>query len=452
MNQSALHPFSRVMGWLLPALVVLTPMVIVYTLVLPPIGQAYFFKISTLAAAVGVGVAWAAGWWSLPRRLTLTGWLALALGVAVVASLPASQSPLFSLKRAMLPGCGLIFLGMILFFPRRRLLLERLRLALIAIGGLLALYGILQHFGLEFLRYSDQIQKNKVMATIGHPNYLASVLGPTLFLVISLFPSRRPLGVKIAAGVLVFLILFCVALAETRGVWLGLACGVVAVAVLGTRYCLRHGVGLRWVQSFAIGLALALLALTAVNFYVLPRFHASINVKKRLESNIEVKSRFYYWRTAIDMARQRPFFGQGYAMFDPLFWKFTLEQQKGENGPFYYDMLHSISGRVPEHVHNEYLEVLAEQGFVGVIVLAALLSFFTYFGVLAIMREPSASLALQHVAVYGAFVVMLVDAAFSFPWRLPVSLIVFMIVLAWLHEAIYPQATPEGQVSQIVQP
>jgi O-antigen ligase len=106
-------------------------------------------------------------------------------------------------------------------------------------------------------------------------------------------------------------------------------------------------------------------------------------------------------------------------------------------------MLHSISGRIPEHVHNEYLEVFAEQGFVGLILLTALLAYFAWFGALAILREPSPALALQNVAVYGAFIVMLVDAVFSFPWRLPVSLIVFMIVLAWMHETIYPQPAPE---------
>jgi O-antigen ligase len=152
-----------------------------------------------------------------------------------------------------------------------------------------------------------------------------------------------------------------------------------------------------------------------------------------------------YWRAATDMAFEKPLFGQGYAMFDPHFWDYMLDQQKQPLAPFYHDMMRSISGVSPEHVHNDYLEILAEQGFAGLVALAAFLLFFLCFGYWALLGQRDTLRAMQGITIFGAFITILVDAFFGFPWHLPVSLIVFMVVLGWLYELIYPQdGAPSG--------
>ena len=186
------------------------------------------------------------------------------------------------------------------------------------------------------------------------------------------------------------------------------------------------------------------IALSTALFVVLPAFHAGIDLKERIISDKEIKSRIFYWRAALDLSLQHRVLGMGYAMFDPHFWDYALEQQNTESGPFYYDVLPAISGRTPGHVHNEYLEVLAEQGFAGFIPLSALLIFFLLFGYFGIMARDDPRSAMQSVAIYASFVTILIDAMFAFPWRLPVSLIVFMIVMAWLYETIYPSDGPDS--------
>jgi O-antigen ligase len=108
-------------------------------------------------------------------------------------------------------------------------------------------------------------------------------------------------------------------------------------------------------------------------------------------------------------------------------------------GPYYYDVLPAISGTNPGHVHNEYLEVWCEQGLVGLVALTALVGFFLLFGYLCMMREKDPARAYFQMAILCAFILILVDAMLSFPWRLPVSLIVTMVVLAWLYEFIYTE-------------
>jgi O-antigen ligase len=124
-------------------------------------------------------------------------------------------------------------------------------------------------------------------------------------------------------------------------------------------------------------------------------------------------------------------------MFDPHFWTYTLQHQKTPMGTYYYDILPAVSGTNPGHVHNEYLEVYCEQGLVGLVALVALMGFFLFYGYLRLMRESDPSRAFYLLALMGALALTLVDAAFGFPWRLPVSIIVVSIVLAMLYDRIY---------------
>lgn len=445
MTTEKLHPYDRLMAWYLPALATIAPFIVIYALVRPHVGQGYFFTLGILLALLGQAVAWAQGWRPMPRRVTAPAVL-IGLNVLAVACSMffASRSPMFSLKHIFLPMMGIVFFSLIVIHPARRLVLERISWGLIIVAGVLSLYGVLQHFGIEILSYSAQVQKNTIIATIGHPNYLASVLGPIVFIVLSFIFARGGKRWIFLGGGLNLLILACIMLARTRAVWLGLIIAFVLVFAMGALYVRRHRLGMKPLGGLALGAFSVLLILGGLVAVALPAMNASINLKQRLTSEKEVKSRFFYWHAAIDMGLQKSVFGQGVGMFDTLFWDYTLDHQKREMGKYYYDVLPSISGRTPGHVHNEYLEVFCEQGFAGFGALIALLSFFLYFGAQAVLRQSDPAQALKGLALWGALVTILIDAVFGFPWRLPISLIVFMVVLAWLYDFIYPQEKAEA--------
>lgn len=438
MPKTATRSFDRLMGWLLLAIVAATPFAIVTNLGRPTPGQAFFFQAATLGALALVGVGWMTGRRALPQRPTFGVWLVLLNGAAVLLSLGASSQWLFSLKQALLPICGFIFFGLLVAQPRRRRLLGRILKVLVIVGAVEGGIGLLQHLGVDPVNFRSH-EKNMVMGTLGHPNFLASLLGPVLFIVLGLALTRPGVAWKAAGGALAFLILLCVTLAQTRGMWLGLVLGLLAMALLGARYSVRRGLGLRWMAGLAVGALVIAAGLGIVVFRVLPNYNRGVDMERRVTSSYEVKSRFFYWRAAVDMAMAKKLFGQGYGMFDPQFWSYNLELQKSPLGQYYYDVLPTVTGTTPGHVHNEYLEVLAEEGLAGLLALAGLLGFFLCFGYWAIMAQPDAALGLRGAALYGACVTCLVDAVFGFPWRLPVSLLVFVVLLALLYDLIYPQ-------------
>ncbi|HOE94988.1 MAG TPA: O-antigen ligase [Candidatus Sumerlaeota bacterium] len=437
---AAVHPLLRLTGWWLPFVGAVTPLVVITTLVRPYVGQSAFFEVATMLALFVSALALAVGVWRPPLRPTVPIVLLLLLGVFIGLSLTASQSPLFSLKHLLLPFSGVVYFALIIGHPLRRAILNRLGLGLIAVGGLLAIYGILQYNGIEFLPFSEQVRKNRVIATIGHPNYLASVLGPIVFVTLGYVIERRTPAWILGGLLLVFVILTCILMAQTRGVWLGLVIGFLVLVLVTLRYCLKYRVGIHIIRGFAVSGMLLIGGLTIMLFIFLPRLNEEFDLRERITAVYQIKSRLYYWRAAIDMARAKPWFGQGPAMFDPLFWIYALEQQKSELGPYYRDVIPAISETTPGHTHNEYLQVYAENGTLGLSALVAFLAFFIYFGYFAIMRQRQADRALQGAAMYGALLMILADAMFAFPWRLPVSLIVFIYVLAWHYDEIHSGA------------
>lgn len=430
--------FDRIMSWIVPAIAAATPLIVIRTLKTPDVGQSYFFVIAVCAAVATQGVAWVMGWSEFPRRWRLPFWLIALNGVTILISLAYSQNAWFSLRQLRLPLAGVLFLLLIAVSPLRRKLLTRATAGMIVVGALLAMFGIAQYFGIQIpgVVYSEQVHKNVVNATIGHPNHLSSVLGPMVFLTVSMYYAWRKNLLAVPAIGLVLLSLCCIILARTRSIWLGMMIATAAMAIGGICYILRNRSARPLLAQAGIGALIALGGLVVFGVLV-GMTGRGIDFRERLGSKKEISSRFFYWNAAIDLGGERPLFGNGYAMFDPKFWTYALEHQKTDMSKYYSDVMPAISGTNPGHAHNEYLEVFCEQGFFGLTALLALMGFFLYYGWLRMIREPDAHAAFQQLAVLCALVLTMVDASLSFPWRLPVSMIVLVLILGWMIEFIY---------------
>lgn len=433
-------PFDRIMSWIVPAIAAITPLVVIRSLKTPDVGQSCFFIVAVCAATAAQGSAWALGRSQFPRKWRLPFWLIALNALAVLVSLHDSQNAWFSLRQLRLPLAGALFLMLIAVSPARRKVLARATTAMIFVGAVLAVLGIAQYFGIQIpgVVYTGQIHKNVVNATIGHPNHLSSVLGPIVFLIVSMYYALRRNRLAVPAIGLVLLCLCCIILARTRSIWLGLTVGAIAMGVGGVCYMLRNRAARPLMARVGIGALIAIGGLAAFGAMMSVIGHG-IDLRERLGSKNEISSRFFYWNAAIDMGRERPVFGNGYAMFDPKFWTYALQHQKSEMGKYYSDVMPAISGTNPGHAHNEYLEVFCEQGLFGLTALLALMGFFLYYGWLRMMRETDPRAAFQQLAVLCALVLTMVDAMLSFPWRLPASMIMLVIVLGWMIEFIYDE-------------
>lgn len=216
---------------------------------------------------------------------------------------------------------------------------------LLAIGFLSSAYAILQ-----FTQNSQRIlwetqplvYYKRYGATFVNPNHLAAFLLMLVPLALShAFLGRGNAVQRIVAGYLAFMMLGGIAVTMSRGGWLGAA---VAVATFSL-WLLR-----RPQYRIPMAVLMALLCLGAVTF-----LSKSEKARARIDAlTVSGKKdsglfRAWIWKPALQMWSDHRWTGVGPGQFDSRF-------------PAYRTPTTPLS---PQHVHNEYLELLVEYGVAG---------------------------------------------------------------------------------------
>jgi len=127
------------------------------------------------------------------------------------------------------------------------------------------------------------------------------------------------------------------------------------------------------------------------------------------------------------MISEHPLLGVGLGHFSREFY-LQLEKmnQRDETGGIaeYIDM---AQGRIPDHAHNDPLEIWAETGTLGLLCFLFLLSYALALLLMA-LRSNSEQRALAGICL-ALIVTILVESLFSFPLHLPVRATLFWAVL-----------------------
>ncbi len=225
------------------------------------------------------------------------------------------------------------------------------------------------------------------------PNHFANVLAITVPMAIALAAmpaARAPL--RLLAGYSVLVILPPLYLSGSRSAWLGLLVGILVVCTL---------LGLR--RGFRRALLMLLIAVLAVAVLgVLAWFFLPL-VQTRVLDALHGNVRINLWRDTLTMIQTHPWFGYGPGSFRwvyPGFWHHLA---------IYID---------PEHAHNDYLQLLAEFGIVGAVLLVAAISWLVV-RLLSVLKKGAGDRSGYLAAGFiGALTAYIVHAAFDYNFHL----------------------------------
>jgi O-antigen ligase len=347
--------------------------------------------IPLMSQTVNADVAGAGG--SQPLRLLLPV-LAAAATLQAVALAPASRSRgesavtiAFLLvlaavaisgltavdPRAAIKGMPELATAVIVFFGAMQLAHDRsARDTLLAglLGGVLLASVVALH-QLNGAASGGQIwvsgrSVERVQGTFQHPNALATYLASLIPLAAAVACSRSfQRWLRVVACLGGALALPALLFSYSRGPALGLAIG--------------SGVWLLLVRprlALTLGAAGAVLALVLAPSSIGARFSAAT-------ASDDLTLRSAIWRGALDVAEEHPVVGAGYSEFPHAY-----AQTAGVEAPAAHrPSIPEVGGdELPPSAHNEYLNVLAEQGFAGVL---AFLAFG--LGVMVALRRGSRS-------------------------------------------------------------
>ncbi|HEV8148113.1 MAG TPA: O-antigen ligase family protein [Bryobacteraceae bacterium] len=370
---------------------------VVALLILP--GWSFSYDVIPKVVIVLLGAA--AAPWIQPKRPTLLAWIIYAqIATTVVAALFSTHPQLSWLggtwrRSGVIAEAAALLLGLaFVAVPRERIL----RITLI--GALpVALYGILQYFGIDPLIDSKlyhvgegAFQIVRPPSTLGHADYFATFLLFPIFAGAALALSETARAWKIAGFTISGVSTLALVLSGTRAALLGLIVGAIFVAIRGRR------ANWKWIAA-AAGLLTILAAI-----YISP---AGEKLRARVHWSTEDRfggARPLLWLDSLRMSRQHLLVGFGPETFAREF----PRHQSVALAAAYPDFYH-------ESPHNIFLDALVSKGLLGLV---------------PVIGMAVLGLVLARGAIGGAFVAMLVSqqfTSFTIPtelfWMLCISLL-----------------------------
>jgi O-antigen ligase len=396
--------------------------------------QLYYLKVAGLTVAIlTIGMIVAL---RLPvGRPTplLTAWL-IYLGVVVISIL-ANPVRGFGMAKAILPATAAGLLFAFEAMPAGRRARESVLLLLVGVGFLCALYGILQNFGVNLIPGAAPVSERQVIGSFfGHSNFLASFLGPIVFLAVYFVqPGRRPALIRFAIAA-IFLSIVCFFWAGTRAATLAALAGALTL-VRNWRWprltFSRRALGIAAAVVIVAGL---LAALYGQKFGRHPE-----TLWRRAASAPELRNRVFFWIIGAEMIRDHPVIGIGYGRYNSMFWDYAYRYVSRPENQIHSYILREMRGANPGQAHNELIGAAAETGILG---LAAFLA--VWIAALGLCNHVIRAGAPddQRLArcLRAALVFVFVDGLFGFPSQVPASALVFWTVLGMVAQTWLPYA------------
>lgn len=307
------------------------------------------------------------------KRSPLEGPVALFL-LAALASSGASVSPTLSLWGAyriyvfgLLPltAFALLFLLTVQFSDEGSA--RKLEWAIMISGALVGFYALLQYAGLELFERMPKVEGGRPWSSLGNPLYTGSIC------MMSALLAWRKRGA--AARVLFGLNLTGLLLSQSRSAWLGF------LVAMGISFGLERHEKQKGKWIFA-------LCFISLLLFAFPQVFQRSKILLSLQESSNA-ARVEGWKAAVKIWKAHPWLGSGPDTFLSSFRNFNSLKYSRSSG-------HGVS---QADAHNDFLQVAATMGVIGV---------FTYIGVLIfavklIQREvlsDQAGMALALVALF----------------------------------------------------
>lgn len=261
----------------------------------------------------------------------------------------------------------------------------------------------------SYNKYIEWGRNPDIKGTAANINITAfSLVSKLSFVVYFLISNRYNFLFKLFLSLLFFSTIFCVSLTGSRGGLLGiyLIMFVTLVSVL-----------INFNKKKEDFLKLSFLFLPYfINLFVTSLIFKTLSVSYRTVEIIRrgSASRIKYYKDALNAMLDHPFNGVGVGN-----WKiFSI----------LYDKENILDYVVPKHAHNDILQVGAELGIIGLIVVLFLIFYISRFFINTYFKNNK--LPIEYLPLLLLLTIYLLDSSLNFPIDRPIMVIPFIVVLA----------------------
>jgi O-antigen ligase len=355
----------------------------------------------------------------------------LSFMVVCVLSVLWSNSPFVSLK-----SLPLFLAGPLLYFIvnnniiNRKQKINRILNVLLFVGTLFGIYGILQYNGIDFPFWIKNLGRNKVFGLFGNVNYFAEYLIIPLPIAIALFFVSKNKINKILLSISILAMGGTLIATFTRGTYLGLGISIIFMFILyliirGKNFIKEH----KKIFIFILALIILITFLFALpnplnkSGTVISKIKGRISIA-RLSNEFSFGRRIAIWKFTGMIIEDHPLLGSGLGTFkyNSLNYQAKFFDQ-GENRSLY-------PYGIADKAHNEYLQLWAELGIIGLGAFIWIIISFFICGAKLLKKTKDNYKEGLIIGLMGGIIAVLVEGLFGFPLHQPATIVLFWLALA----------------------
>jgi len=353
----------------------------------------------------------------------------IAFMAICILSLLWSDSPFISLKELPFFLAGPLLYFIVVNNVRNEEQISRIISTILIMGGLFGIYGILQYNGIDFSFWIGNYGRGKVFGLFGNAGYFAGYLMFPLPIAIALFFVCKSKVKKILLLIGVLAMAGALLATLTRGSYLAL--GISSIIMFLLFLSSRGNFFIKENKKILIIILIAIIITTFL--FVVPnplnkQGTVIFEIKSRisitqLTNDSSLKRRGAIWGFSILMIKDHLLLGSGLGTFKYNTLKYQAKFfDQGQNRALY-------PYGVTDKAHNEYLQLGAELGIIGLgIFLWLIISYFNY-GVKKLKGIENKYKQGIIIGLVANIVAFLVDGLFWFPLRLPTNTAMFWLIL-----------------------
>jgi O-antigen ligase/tetratricopeptide (TPR) repeat protein len=317
---------------------------------------------------------------------------------------------------------------------------------IIASGVLTAFFATCQNQQFYLWNFLPRAEdRNRMMATMGHNNGVASYLMMSGFIILGwLLHMKREKSKNFWVVVLLVWFSFVIVATLSRGVWMGTFTGLVIFSYFLIR---RFGLKNVWKQyKKPIIIGITILALfTIILSFKNPLNPWNVSVVKRFSETwltwhtYVSDTRIRMWATTWEMIREHPVRGIGLGAF-----KYLIPLEQGKYFERYPDSRLEPTSALTNQSHQEYLQLWAELGFFGLLIgLIALVVYLrsgwktiNHLSELEVRHEEApVSYSTLFAGIYAGSIGIMVQSLVDFPLHIAPLALLFLFMVALVMNA-----------------
>jgi len=300
--------------------------------------------------------------------------------------------------------------------------MDRIVVASTITGVIVSVIGISQYYGFPII---DLPQDHPPGATFYYKNmagqYIMMIIPLSLYLLVA---GRGGWMLRVYAFVATISMITFLYCSGSRASSAGLLSGLIITGLLHILTGRSQYISARSNRVGVKGLRLSRLLFSLVLIYLLISLPGYIERVSSDPAKIgSAKTRVSLWLNTMEMIRDNPLLGVGLGG-----WKVEY--------PLYHNAI-TVTKRFSEHeqplrAHNDYLQLTAETGIPGLIISLWMIFLIFRMSWRICRYEEDRDARLKGLFFTMSLSALLVNALFSFPFRLPVSSFFFVLILGML--------------------